>query len=77
MEEGEETEWIPTKDQVIAFQVQKTLAMNILPRDRKYWIEHGYDVQVYYEENDVPFYLKWMGNSFYSFFSRIIKKKSS
>ena len=77
VEEGEETEWIPTKDQVIAFQVQKTLAMNILPRDRKYWIEHGYDVQVYYEENDVPFYLKWMGNSFYSFFSRIIKKKSS
>lgn len=77
VKEGEECVWVPTKDQVMTYQVQKTLALNLLPRDREYWREHGYSKQVYYEEEHVPGYLKWIGNSFYYFFSRIIGKKSS
>lgn len=77
IQEGVEGRWVPTKDQVMTFQVQKTLAMNILQRDEKYWKEQGYDQKVYYDDKNVPFYLKWLGNSFYGLFSRIIKKKSS
>ncbi len=63
----------PSWYQIIMFQVQKALAMNILQQDRNFWINNGWDKVAYYQTGSVNKIKLLFGSLFYSFLRKKIK----
>lgn len=62
-----------TQKQIINFQMQKVLAVKIIPRDKNFWEKQGWIEQGYFEEENVSKIKMIVGNSFYRLMSRVIK----
>lgn len=74
IQQTKQPKWSPTLDELMTFQVQKALAHHVLKRDREYWKQHHWSEKVYYDETEVPFYKKWIGNAFYYLLSQGMSK---
>jgi multimeric flavodoxin WrbA len=58
--------------QVMQYQVQKVLALKVLPIDREYWVERGWDKQPYYFLCRIPLGNRIIAWCFYQWFYRRI-----
>jgi multimeric flavodoxin WrbA len=55
--------YTPSFKQVLQYQVQKALALNVLPIDRKYWISRGWNMKHYYYPCHISFgkrFIAWV-----------------
>ena len=58
-------EYKPSLKQIINYNVQKVLAMNVLEEDRKYWEQRGWDQAPFYYDCHISFWKKAIGLFFY------------
>lgn len=66
------SEYTASLPQVIQFQVQKVLALKVLETDRDYWVERGWDQQLYYYPCKISLGKRFLAWVFYQFLYRRI-----
>lgn len=69
--------YAPTLRQLISYQVQRVLAENVLPRDRAFWREAGWDKEVFFYRARIAPWNRLIAHAFHAFFSRVIKPVES
>jgi hypothetical protein len=65
------SQYKPSLKQIIYFQVQKVLALKILETDKPYWVNKGWDKQIYFYPCKIPWWKKLFAKWF---FKRLWKK---
>ncbi|MGL4337016.1 MAG: flavodoxin family protein [Turicibacter sp.] len=73
IEQGAKSKYQPTYQQVTTYQLQKVLAMKILPNDRSFWEEKEWAKKIYYSEQHMPLHKKLVGMSYYKLLDTVIK----
>ncbi len=64
----------PSLKEIIEFNTQKVLAVNIVPLDKKYWEESGYFGKPYFYPCKISIHKRLIGWIFFSFLNKIISK---
>lgn len=66
----------PELQSLITFQVQKVLALKVLPIDRDYWEQKHWNSQIYYYPCSIPLQKRMIAGAFYKLLDRVIKPVS-
>lgn len=64
----------PSFKQIIEFNTQKVLALNVLPLDKKYWIEKAYSEQAYFYDCRINLFKRFIGGAYYKLLTYFITK---
>lgn len=64
----------PTFKQIIEFNTQKVLAVNILTLDKKYWAEKGYIDKPYFYDCRINVFKRLIGTAYYNILNYFIAK---
>ena len=64
--------YTPSLQQLIQYQVQKVMALKVSAIDREYWVERGWDKELYYYPANISLINRIISGIFYKFlYSRI------
>jgi multimeric flavodoxin WrbA len=63
----------PSLNALLTFQVQKVLALKILPIDSEHWKNQNWHKQIYYFKCKIPLYKSIIAKSFYAVLNKVIK----
>lgn len=66
-------EYIPSFKEIYTYNVQRTLATNVFPVDKKYWEENNLIDSVYFKSDKINLIKKFYGNALYKFLCKVIK----
>ena len=77
LQEDHKKNYKPSFKQIIEFNTQKVLALNVLPLDKAYWQENGYDHKPYYYTCRINGPKRFIGKAYYKLLSYIINKNKS
>lgn len=64
----------PALGQLMAFAVQKVLALEVLSRDREYWVDKGWDRQDFFFQCRIGLLHKWISRLFFRILSRNVRR---
>ena len=66
------TAYKPSLNQLIQYQVQKVMALKVAAIDREFWIEQGWDTEIYYHKCHISLVKRGIAWGFYKFlYSRV------
>jgi len=77
LEEKNKRKYTPTLKQIIEFNTQKVLAINILPLDREYWAAKGYIDRPYFYNCRINLFKRFAGAIYYKILNYFISKNKN
>ncbi|MCR3955527.1 MAG: NAD(P)H-dependent oxidoreductase [Gudongella sp.] len=77
LEEGNRKEYRPSFKQIIEFNTQKVLGVNIIPLDMQYWEEKGYADKPYFYDCRINVFKRLTGAAYYKLLTHFIVKNKS
>lgn len=69
------SQYSPSLTQLVYYQVQKVLALKILPDDGVHWIEQGWNKQIYYFDCNIAWWKRLYAQVFYRWLYRKSREK--
>ncbi len=74
LEDNNKYKYKPSLKQIIEFNTQKVLAINVIPLDKKHWIKHQYVNQPYYYKCNINILKRIVGSIYFKILSHFIGK---
>lgn len=77
LQEDHKKKYKPSLKQILEFNTQKVLALSVLPLDRAYWLEKGYDDRDYFYDCKINIGKRLIGKGYFKMLDYFINKKKS